>query len=118
MSASTPTACTLPPGDFAGRIAWITDLNRTALRSHHRAGHTLTLVYAPDAAARLAELVRRERACCPFLRFTRDETSDAVRLTVELPAAAADPLAAAALFEPFLAGAPRRPGPRPRPCTP
>lgn len=108
MPTSTLIACTLTSGDFAERVAWIADLNRTALRSHYQERGTLALVYAPDAAGRVAELVRRERACCGFLRFTLDETAGAVWLTIEAPAEVQDTEgdAAASLFEPFLAGAP------------
>lgn len=108
LPTSPPIACTLTPGDFAERVAWTADLNRTALRSCHQERGTLALVYAPDAAGRVAELVRRERTCCGFLRFTLDEAADAVRLTIEAPAEVpgTEADAAAPLFEPFLAGAP------------
>lgn len=108
MPTPTPIAYTLTPGAFAERVAWIAALNRTALRSHHQERGTLSLIYAPHAAGQVSELVRRERACCPFLRFTLDEGADAVRLTVEAPAEVRGTGSdtAAPLFAPFLAGVP------------
>ena len=106
MAATPPVACTLAPGAHVERVAWIADLNRVALRSHRQERGTLELLYAPDAAEPVAELVRHERACCAFLRFTLDATADGVRLTIAAPAEVRDGAAdtAAAFFAPFLAG--------------
>jgi hypothetical protein len=43
------------------------------------------LVYAPDAAERVRELVRQERACCPFLTFDLAESIPAIQLTISAP---------------------------------
>lgn len=102
MTTSPPIACTLAPRALAQRVAWIADLNRAALRSHREERGILVLVYAPDAAGRVADLVRRERGCCAFLHFTLDAAADGVRLTIEAPAEVRD--AAAPLFAPFLGG--------------
>src|SRR4051812_43270285 len=83
-----PIACTLGAGDYAERLAWIATLNGDALLTHRRHDLTLDLTYAPEAAAQVRELVRREEACCAFLRFTVDVTSDAVHLRIEAPATA------------------------------
>jgi hypothetical protein len=61
-----PIACTLAPGAFKDRLAWIRALTKDALRSHARRDLTLDLVYAPEARDRVREMVRNERACCPF----------------------------------------------------
>jgi hypothetical protein len=103
MSTSTPIACTLTPGDYEKRLAWITTLNRSALRSHRLSHGTLELRYAPEAIAQVRDLVRREEQCCAFLRFTVRETSDALVLTIEAPEDAR--AASDILFEPFLHGA-------------
>jgi len=101
-----PIACTLAPDDHAERLAWIADLNRASLRSHRQHGVTLELMYDPAASGQVRELVRREEACCGFLRFSINETSDTLHLLIEAPTAAADstePLIST-LFMPFLAG--------------
>lgn len=100
-TAALPIACTLGPGDYRERMAWIAALNRMALRDFTQDGRRLVLTYAPDAAELVRELVRREQDCCAFLTFTVQEDPEAVRLTVEAPAEAGE--SAAALFEPFTA---------------
>lgn len=94
-----PIACTLTSGDFKDRLAWVADLNSTALLSHQRHDLRLELVYAAGAAERVRELVRREQKCCAFLSFTIREGQDAVRLSVEAPERARE--AADLLFEQF-----------------
>jgi hypothetical protein len=84
-SDTTPIACSLAPGRFADRVAWIARLNARALRDHRRDGSTLHLTYDRCAAAELREFVRRERSCCGFLRFDIDETADAIRLAIAAP---------------------------------
>jgi hypothetical protein len=101
MTAPLPIACTLAPDAFAGRVEWITALNRTHLRAHVRERNVLLLTYAPDAAPEVRELVRRERACCAFLTFALDEADGAVRLRIEAP----DVDGVEALLAPFRAGA-------------
>ena len=102
MSTSAlPITCTLGADDYRERMAWIAELNRTALRHHTQDGLRLVLTYAPDAGERVRELVRRERDCCAFLTFSVQEDTDAVWLTVEAPAEAG--ASAAVLFEPFTA---------------
>ncbi len=102
VASSAPIACTLGAGEYADRLAWIAELNRSALRSQHQAGRALVLDYASDAASRVRELVARERACCAFLAFRVEETPHAVRLTITAPAEAGEGLDA--VFAPFLAG--------------
>jgi len=49
------------------RLAWIAQLARDALRSHQRDDLVLRLRYAPEAMARVREMIRKERICCGFL---------------------------------------------------
>ena len=102
-ASSAPVACTLGAGEYADRLAWIAELNRTALRSQRQDGLVLVLDYATAAASRVRELVAREQACCAFLAFRSEETPHAVRLTVTAPAEAGEALGV--VFAPFLAGA-------------
>jgi hypothetical protein len=54
---TAPIACTLAPDAFRDRASWIRDLTRRSLRSHRRDGVALHLLYEPDAAAEIRELV-------------------------------------------------------------
>ncbi|MGH6898019.1 MAG: organomercurial lyase [Geminicoccaceae bacterium] len=99
---ATPVACTLTPGDLNSRLAWIAELTRDALRQHRRYDLVLQLTYAPEAAHRVREMVRKEQACCPFLTFDLREEPDAVRLMITAPEDARG--AADTLFEQFVAG--------------
>ena len=102
-SKAEPIACTLAPDDLGGRLAWIAELTRDALREHRRDDLVMQLTYAPEAAHRVREMVRREQACCAFLAFDLREEPDAVRLTVTAPEDAR--AAADALFRQFVAAA-------------
>jgi hypothetical protein len=64
------------------------------------------LRYAPEAASRVREMVRKEQACCAFLTFEMREEAGEVWLTIKAPEQARR--TADALFEPFL---PRYAGP-------
>jgi len=90
MAAEIPITCTLSATDYRGRLAAIADLSREALRHVERRGLTLDLRYAPEAAARVRQLVEQERRCCAFLQFELHETADEVRLVVTAPPAAAE----------------------------
>ncbi len=98
-SRTPPIACTLSAGDYRDRITSIADLNRDALRGHHRDDLRLELVYEPAARERVREMVRREQECCAFLSFELHEDADRVRLAIIAPDDARE--AAAALFEEF-----------------
>jgi hypothetical protein len=99
-----PIACTLAPGEFKDRLAWIGTLTGDALRSHERRDLVLYLRYAPEAAERVREMVRNEQACCSFLTFDLREAPDEIRLIITAPESARE--AADMLFEHFVAGAP------------
>ena len=100
---SQPIACTLAGPDFRERLAWIATLTRDALRSYDRDNLVLNLRYAPGAASRVREMMRKEQACCAFLTFEMHEYPDEVRLTIRAPKDAR--ASADALFEPFIAPA-------------
>lgn len=92
---SSQVACALNAADHAARIAWIAQLNATALDSCRRDGHRILLRYHPSAATRARELVRREQQCCPFLQFSTAQEEDAFVVIIDAPAelgAAADDL--------------------------
>ena len=57
---AAPIACTLAPGAYKDRLAWIAALNRDALRSYERRGLVLELTYRPEARERVHELVRQD----------------------------------------------------------
>jgi hypothetical protein len=104
MTEAPPIACTLAPGEFKDRLAWIGALTRDALRGHERRDLVLDLRYAPEAAERVREMVRNEQACCSFLTFDLREAPDEIRLTITAPESARE--AADMLFEQFVADAP------------
>ena len=101
---ASPIACTLTPGAFKDRTAWIAALNKEALRKYQRRDLILELSYAPEARERVHEMVRNEQACCGFLAFELHETRNEIRLTVTAPETTRE--AADALFEQFVVNAP------------
>jgi hypothetical protein len=104
-----PIACTLTGGNYKERLAWIARLNRDGLRSCRRDATSLELHYAADVRDRVHELVRQEAECCAFLAFAVDESPDAIRVTITVPARAQD--MADQLFEPFLPAGDERSAP-------
>jgi hypothetical protein len=105
---SAPIACTLTPGDYKARLAWIVELARDALRSHERRDLELELVYTAAAAKRVREMVRKEEDCCAFLTFDLEERPDEIRLTIKAPERARE--AADMLLGQFLPSAEARAG--------
>mgnify|MGYP001595483186 CR=1 FL=1 len=97
-----PIACTLGAGDFGARLASIAELNRDALRGHERSDLRLMLRYDRDAAARVQEMVQRERECCAFLDFEISESVDSMFVRINAPERAR--IAAETLFEQFVTG--------------
>jgi hypothetical protein len=85
------------------RIAWIATLTRDAARNYDRNDLVLNLRYAPEAASRVREMMRREQACCTFLTFEMQEHPHEVRLTIMAPENAR--AVTGALFEPFISAA-------------
>ncbi|MDA4106514.1 hypothetical protein [Mycolicibacterium holsaticum] len=92
-------ACNLPAADYRKRLAWIDELNSTALRGYRRLGRHIELRYDPCAADLVREFVRGERECCPFLGFTLRETRNAIIVWIEVPEDLSD--AADDLFAPY-----------------
>lgn len=105
---TAPIACTLTAEDLQDRRAWIAALARDARRSHERHDLVLDLRYAPEAAGRVREMVRREQACCAFLAFELCEEPQEIRLTIRAPGSAR--MAIEALFATFVAGTETPPG--------
>jgi hypothetical protein len=60
-SPAQPIACTLAAGAYQERLAWIDELNQSALRGVHREGARLILAYDLRAAVRVREMIRREQ---------------------------------------------------------
>ncbi len=87
---TTPICCSLEAGEYRARVAWIAALNRDALVSEVREGQRLELIYAPEAAEWVAEMVRREKACCPFLTFDLWSDKRQARLVITAPPEAED----------------------------
>jgi hypothetical protein len=99
-----PIACTLTAGEYKDRLASIRALTLDALRRHERRGLVLDLYYAPEAAERVREMVRKEQVCCAFLTFDVRHAAEEIRVSITAPQSSRE--AADALFEQFLAGAP------------
>jgi hypothetical protein len=85
MMEDQPIACTLAGRDLQDRLALIAALTRDALRGYERADLTLKLRYTIEAAPRVQEVVRKERACCPFLSFEIHEQANEVWLVIKAP---------------------------------
>jgi hypothetical protein len=98
--SGVPIACTLEPGSYQRRLAWIAELARDGLRGASREDLRLDLSYASEVASRVREMVRLEQECCAFLTFELTETAEYVRLSIVAPERARD--VADALFEQFL----------------
>src|SRR5437016_8469963 len=96
-----PLACSLAGDEFRKRVAWIAALAREDLRGYDREDLVLNLRYAPEAAGRVAEMVRKEQACCAFLTFAIHEDRDQLQLTITAPEHAR--AIADAVFESFIA---------------
>jgi hypothetical protein len=107
IAETPPIACTLAPGAYKDRMAWVGALTRDALRRHERRDLQLELRYAPHARDRVREMVRNEQACCSFLSFDLREEPHEIRLTITAPETARE--VADTLFEQFVAGAPAQP---------
>ncbi|MGV0603268.1 hypothetical protein [Mycolicibacterium sp. XJ1904] len=80
-----PPACNLPAADQRKRLAWIHELNSTALRDYRRERRAIELRYDASAVDLVRAFVRGERNCCPFLGFTVEENGDAVVVRIEVP---------------------------------
>jgi hypothetical protein len=97
-----PIVCCLGAREYRRRLAWIEGLTRRALRWYIRNDLVLRLVYSPEAAGDVREMVEQERMCCAFLSFDMREKPEAVTVTITAPEAARD--TADMLFGQFLKG--------------
>lgn len=102
QSLAAPIACTLGTGAYRERLAWIAELNRSALQSVRREGARLILTYDPQASAGVRTMIRREQKCCAFLRFELQEDETTLTLVITAPEETKDSLDT--LFDPFLRG--------------
>jgi len=99
VTAEAAIACTLLADDFRERAAWIRGIAARHLRKSMRSPLTLYLVYGPEGADDVREMVRKEQECCAFLRFDLSVANDAVHLLITAPEAALE--AADMLFNHF-----------------
>jgi hypothetical protein len=95
-----PIACTLQPGDYQERLAWIAEVARAGLLQFRQDDLRLELKYAASVADRVREMVRKEQQCCAFLTFDLSEVDQGVRLTITAPERARE--VADVVFEQFL----------------
>lgn len=90
-----PEACTLPTVEQPLRLNEIDELFSTAVRSVDRVDPVrmrLGLEPDPAVAAKTADLVVRESACCSFFTFALIATEGELALEVTVPPAYADVL--------------------------
>ena len=73
-----PIACTLQPGDYKRRLAWIAELTREGLVDASREDLRLELKYEPGVADRVRGMVRKEQQCGAFLNFDLSENDEGV----------------------------------------
>jgi len=92
-------ACSLDSASLDARLASIAALNASALTGASRGDLTLVLEYRRDALEALLAMIRSERSCCGFLRFSLDEQGERLVLTITAPEAAR--AAAESLFQQF-----------------
>lgn len=102
VTRTEPIACTLGAGAYRERLAWLAELNQSALRHVLREGTQLILCYDLQAAGDVREMVRREQECCAFLDFTLVENERELTLAITAPEAAREALDT--VFDPFLTG--------------
>lgn len=94
-----PDACTLPTAERPLRLAEFDELFATAVRAVDRVEGVrlrLDLAAEPGVAARVADLVVRETACCSFFTFSLVATGGGLELEVAVPPAHVDVLDALA----------------------
>jgi hypothetical protein len=85
-----PIACTLTADALLDRKSeWnaflATMVKNIDIASSHA---TLTLVGGADVLVGATDLAERERACCPFFRFSLELDGDGTRLHIQVPAEA------------------------------
>jgi hypothetical protein len=81
-----PLACRLDGAELVDRVeAWREVVQRATSRGVE--GDRVVAVYPNDAQllGRLRELIAAEAECCSFLRFSVEETPDAILTELQLP---------------------------------
>ncbi len=79
-------ACTLAPATTGSLLKWIAELMGDALHTCECRDLVLTLRFAPEAAERVRELVRRESSLLGgFPTFELHESATQLRLTIRAP---------------------------------
>jgi hypothetical protein len=86
-ATDTPIACTLTPGQYAGRTAELAALAGRALRSREQTADGERLVFADgDQIEReLRAVIAAESSCCAFLRMRLERTGDGLVLDIAGP---------------------------------
>ncbi len=92
LPGPVPVACSLEPGDVAGRLAEWRAVLDGALRADLPGGVRVTVPAARAGA--IAALAAAEQRCCPFFGFLLQLDGDVVHLNVRAPADADDVLSA------------------------
>jgi hypothetical protein len=86
---STPIACTLSDAELIDRGAWIADKVMSHCLEVRAAPHGYALRFADsdEVSDTLLQLIRQERECCRFFRFTLDYEPDLgpIWLTIQGP---------------------------------
>jgi hypothetical protein len=88
VSPGPMLACSLHATEFQDRGKWISDLNRTALRSAKYTDLQLELIYAGKARTLVPDMVRNKAACCGLLTVEVHQQPDTTHVVIQGPASA------------------------------
>jgi hypothetical protein len=82
-----PIACTLTPGEYAGRTGELAALAARALRSREQteAGERLVFTDTPEIEHELRAVIAGEASCCAFLHMDLQRTADGLVLDIAGP---------------------------------
>ena len=88
-----PIACSLDGAGLEARLAAATEVGRAGLISRELVGERHLLRFRPEShvRARLEEIVKAERECCPFLSISLEERGSELVLAIEVPVGAEEP---------------------------
>jgi hypothetical protein len=85
MPTELPIACSLPASELPDRLAAMTEVGRTSLRSVSSEPNRAELRFDSEAREQVVALVDAERQCCGFMEFSLEERDDEVMLRIEAP---------------------------------